>query len=186
MKRNKNFILPKIKSGLCLTVFFLLFFNAARGHSDLIDNTDGLVLVEKINDGDTVTVLVGKNSERVRLIGIDAPELGQEPWGEISKKHLAGIIASSSWKAKMEYDVERRDKYGRLLAYLWTKDGKLVNRMMVEDGYAFLFTFPPNVKHTGEFIEAYRKARKSKSGLWGRNGLNETPYQYRKKHPRID
>lgn len=186
MKPSRIFNFAKKQPGLCLTAFILLFLSAGVGYPGLTNGTAGLVKIEKVNDGDTVTIRAGRNSERLRLIGIDAPELGQEPWGEISKKYLANIIASSSGMVKLEYDVERRDKYGRMLAYLWTKDGKLVNRMMVEDGYALLFTFPPNVKHAGELVEAYRKARESRSGLWGRNGFNERPYEYRKKHPRIN
>src|SRR5512139_339939 len=78
----------------------------------------------RVDDGDTITVLLGnRHSERIRLIGIDAPEMGQKRWGERAKRHLAGMLASSR-NIYIEYDVERKDKYGRLLAYVRTADGR--------------------------------------------------------------
>jgi micrococcal nuclease len=147
-------------------------------------NTD-VVAVRSVNDGDTISAVVGGHFEKIRLIGIDAPEIGQEPWGEIAKRHLTEMIASSYWGVTIEYDIERRDKYGRLLAYLRTRDGRMVNREMLREGYAVIFTFSPNMKYTAEFIAAERYARKRKIGIWSRNGMREKPAVYRREHPRF-
>lgn len=138
----------------------------------------------RVDDGDTITVLLGnRHSERIRLIGIDAPEMGQKRWGERAKRHLAGMLASSR-NIYIEYDVERKDKYGRLLAYVRTADGRLVNAEMLKDGYAVLFTFPPNVRHVDELTAAQRQARERRLGIWGKDGLSQLPEDWRRRHPR--
>jgi micrococcal nuclease len=134
--------------------------------------------VIRVHDGDTVTLSYKGSKYRVRLIGIDAPELGQKPWGRISKNHLKEILPD---RIKIEMDVQSRDRYGRLLAYLRDENGTLINQKMVEDGYAVLLTIPPNVKHVDELKEAQRKAREAGRGLWGEDGLKESPSDYRKR-----
>jgi micrococcal nuclease len=146
---------------------------------------DQVVPVVIVNDGDTVSVLINKKREKVRLIGIDAPEIGQKPWGEEAKRYLESIINTSGWKVKIEFGVEKTDRYGRILAYIRTTDGSLINLMMIRSGYAMLYTVPPNVKYTEEFIKAQAEAREKRLGMWSENGLRERPQDYRKEHPRI-
>lgn len=144
--------------------------------------------VTEVHDGDTVSIRMSGfasiwvRTERVRLIGIDTPELKQEPWGRKAKKHLKEIISVSDWVVSVEMDVEERDKYGRLLAYLWDKNGVLINERMIEDGYAVLYTIPPNVKHSARFVEAQKKAQQRKIGIWGRRGLQQSPSDWRRQH----
>ncbi|MDI6801218.1 MAG: thermonuclease family protein [Thermodesulfovibrionales bacterium] len=145
------------------------------------------VRVTKVHDGNTVSIRISRLSlktERVRLIGMDAPELGQEPWGRRAKRHLKKLISDSDWIVRIELDINERDKYGRLLAYLWTDDKKLINERMIEDGYAVLYTIPPNVKHVERLIAAQKKAQTRKTGIWGKGGLRETPEEWRREHPR--
>ena len=149
------------------------------------DEKDALVPVTAVYDGDTVSVILKKRQEKIRLIGIDTPEIGQRPWGDKAKKYLETLLTSSEWKVKMEFDVDKRDKYGRILAYLRTSDGKLINILMVENGYAMLFTFPPNVKYVNELRAAEREARERRLGIWSEQGIKEKPVDYRKRHPRI-
>jgi micrococcal nuclease len=66
--------------------------------------------------------------------------------------------------------VEERDRYGRALAYVWLRDGRFLNRLLVARGYAQPLTVPPNVDHESEFVEAARRAREAGRGLWGRGG----------------
>lgn len=146
---------------------------------------DAWVIVTKVHDGDTITIKAGGRREKARLIGIDAPEMGQRPWGRRAKEHLEGLISSSSWSVSLEYDIEKRDKYGRLLVYATGKNERLINAEMVRDGYAVLFTFPPNVKHAVEFADVQRQAREGKVGIWGKNGLKKLPVDYRREHPRL-
>jgi micrococcal nuclease len=142
------------------------------------------VTVEKVYDGDTVGAVVGKHFQKIRLIGIDAPEMGQRPWGRRAKRHIEKLIDRASWRVRIEYDVETRDQYGRILAYLWTVRGKMINNEMVRDGYALLYTFPPNVKHVAELRAAQKLARSEGRGIWSPNGLKELPSEYRRQHRR--
>ncbi len=146
---------------------------------------DKFISVIAVHDGDTVSVILDNRKEKVRLIGIDAPEIGQKPWGEKAKKYLEALLNSSGWKVKPEFDVDKRDKYGRILAYLWTTNGEMVNLLMVKTGYAMLFTFPPNVKYVTELKSAQREARDRGLGIWAEKGLKERPGDYRREHPRI-
>jgi micrococcal nuclease len=170
------------------TVFFVIvavMYLVYDKNSDSKQNADGpFVPVVSVSDGDTVTVLIDRKEERIRLIGMDAPELGQKPWGQKSKQYLGELLRSSGWRVKLEYDVDKRDKYGRLLAYLRTADGQLSNVLMVENGYAMIYTFPPNVKYVGELKDAQRAARDKKLGIWSEKGLKERPRDYRRGHPR--
>jgi Micrococcal nuclease (thermonuclease) homologs len=96
--------------------------------------------VTEINDGDTITVAFKSKGifplriEKIRLIGIDAPELGQKPWGQKAKEHLKKLIEESDYYVKIELDIQQRDKYGRLLAYLWDTKGRNINYMMIKEG----------------------------------------------------
>jgi micrococcal nuclease len=147
-------------------------------------------VVTKVHDGNTVSIKVESFAgfplkiERLRLIGIDSPELRQEPWGRRAKRHLKKLISESSWVVTVEFDVEQKDKNGRLLGYLWNrKNGKLINERMIEDGYAVLYTFPPNVRHDERFIEAQKTAQLKGLGIWGKKGLTQNPSLWRKDHP---
>jgi micrococcal nuclease len=140
--------------------------------------------VVAVNDGDTVSVMIGRKKERVRLIGIDAPELAQRPWGAEAKRYLRELVTLSRNSVTLEFDVERRDQYGRLLAYVWTQDNRMINLEMLRNGYAVLYTMPPNVKHVGQLREGQQYARGKGLGIWGKNGLRETPRDYRNAHPR--
>jgi len=140
--------------------------------------------VVMVHDGDTVTLRMDGKEYRTRLIGMDAPETGQEPWGRKAKDHLQKIVKDSGGKVFVETDITRYDKYDRLLAYLWLDDTRMVNELMVKDGYAVLFTIQPNSRYADRFIKAQRFARENKANIWGPNGLTERPIEYKKKHPR--
>ncbi|MEW6068389.1 MAG: thermonuclease family protein [Nitrospirota bacterium] len=141
------------------------------------------VPVVAVHDGDTVSVIINSKEEKVRLIGIDAPEISQRPWGKRSQEYLETVLSSSGWKVKLETDIEKKDKYGRILVYLWSDDDKMINLLMVKSGNAMLYTVPPNVKHVDEFISAQREAKDKRLGIWGEKGLKEKPSDYRRKHP---
>lgn len=171
----------------CLLI--LSFISTAYGIKNRDDSHDtkgaGKTLrVKKIYDGDTVSALVNGRFEKIRLIGIDAPEVDQRPWGSKTRECLRSIVSATDSRISLEYDIERRDKYGRILAYVWTQDGKMINEEMMKKGCAVLFTFPPNVKYAERFRAAQKKAQELKEGIWGEHGLQESPYEYRKKHPR--
>ncbi|MEW6571598.1 MAG: thermonuclease family protein [Nitrospirota bacterium] len=182
-----NLVMRRKTAKILSAVFIILvsLFYILRNEFSLPfqQGSESLFFVTEINDGDTISVIMNKKREKVRLIGIDAPEIGQKPWGRRSKKFLKDLVSSSGWKVRVELDIQPRDKYGRMLAYVWTKDGRLVNLLMLKNGYAMLFTVPPNVKYVSEFREAQREAREKKRGIWSKNGLRERPRDYRREHP---
>ncbi len=137
-----------------------------------------------INDGDSVTILLDGKKQRARLIGIDAPEMGQEPWGRMSREHLRKLLKAYRWRVSIENGIEQRDKYSRLLVYLWAPDGQMLNERMLQDGYAVLFTIQPNSKYSERFRKAQRIAREKRRGIWGKDGLREKPLDYKRAHPR--
>lgn len=175
----------KIISIAVLTLICLLCGGMA-GNAPEGKKTDEInsAYIEKIIDGDSVEANIGGKKEQIRFIGIDAPELGQRPWGRRSRKFLEDLISASGWQVRIEYDVEKRDQHDRILAHIWGRNNKLLNEEMLSNGYAVLFTFPPNVKYVDRLRAAQVIARENKRGIWGKNGLKQLPSDYRKEHPR--
>ncbi len=171
---------------LIVAVVFACFFNASSISQSLAAQSLQEARVLEVNDGDTVTLKIDDRVYRTRLIGIDAPEMGQRPWGRRAKEHLIGILDHAGWTVYVETDVVKRDKYDRLLAYLWTKQKEFINEQMVLDGHAVLFTIRPNNKYARLFSRAEHRAKQEKSNIWGPKGLKESPAEYRKKHPRTE
>jgi len=122
------------------------------------------------------------NGSRVRLIGIDTPEChysrkllrdSRRNGKDIATITKLGSRAREFTKSlclgkavSLEYDVERRDRYGGTLAYLYLDDGRFVNAEIVKAGYAQPMTVPPNVKHADLFLNLEREARREGRGLW--------------------
>lgn len=173
---------PIRRSLFVITVFVYALIPAAQSifASPLLQEAR----VIAVNDGDTVTVRMNGREYRTRLIGIDAPEMGQEPWGQRSREHLRTILKALRWDVLIETDVVPYDKYNRLLVYVWDGKRTLINEQMLSDGYAVLFTIQPNSKYADRFKKVQRIAREKKLGIWGADGLKERPLDYKKKHPR--
>jgi micrococcal nuclease len=140
----------------------------------------GVGVVSKEVDGDTVHVQIGGTDEKVRFIGIDTPEThGRgglvECFGQKAADHTARLIPVGT-KVRLVRDAEARDRYGRLLAYVYRADDDLfVNLALARDGYADVLTYPPNVAHTGEFVAAVADARDHNRGLWSECGSADVP-----------
>lgn len=128
----------------------------------------GPAVVTRTVDGDTVYVRYQGQELDVRLIGIDTPEvdpsIGVECFGEEASRFTDGALTGHT--VRLEFDVERYDRYDRVLAYVWL-DGKLFNERLVADGYAVVTTFPPNVRYEDRFLTAQDVARRDERGLWG-------------------
>lgn len=140
--------------------------------------------VVRIIDGDTFVARLNGKDESVRLIGIDTPELNErQPYAEEAKEKSAELLMGG-W-VRLELDVRERDKYGRILAYVYVPmdstlrlhsgqagspqggDGELfVNLELVRQGYAQVLTIPPDVAHADDFREAQKLAQEENLGLW--------------------
>ena len=126
--------------------------------------------VIRVVDGDTIHVKIGDRVERVRYIGVNTPELhhprrGEEPGGREASRVNQQLVAGR--RVRLEMDVQPRDRYGRLLAYVWVGD-LMVNAELVRLGYAQVMTVPPNVRHQELFLKFQRDAREAGRGLWRR------------------
>ncbi|HEX2048831.1 MAG TPA: thermonuclease family protein [Acidimicrobiales bacterium] len=126
-------------------------------------------VVRTVVDGDTIEISGG---ERVRLIGIDTPET-KDPnrpvgcFGREATRFTATLLPRGT-PVRLVGDVEQRDRFDRLLAYVYRRaDGLFVNAELLRRGYAQLLTIPPNVAHTDEFVAIAAQARESSQGLWG-------------------
>ena len=124
----------------------------------------GYARVTKVTDGDTIQL---GNLGSVRLIGIDTPEVygGLECFGREASTFARRLLPLGI-RVRYRVGVDERDRYGRLLAYVWLPDGRMFNRVMVEQGYAQPLTIPPNVQFADVFRAAARAARKARLGLW--------------------
>ena len=129
-------------------------------------------VVERVVDGDTVDVVLGDRHERVRLIGIDTPEVyvaegPPECYGPEASAFTKQLLPEGT-EVRLERDVVGRDDYGRLLAYVYLAvDGRMANEMIVAAGVAQPLTIPPNSTFAARFVAAARDADAAWIGLWG-------------------
>ena len=170
-------------------VLILLYFGMRclpRQNAALPQKSAAVVYVTRAIDGDTIKLSTG---EHVRLIGIDTPESRYnsklERDAARSRKDMKAILkmgkqASDFTKRLvegkgiiLEFDLQKRDRYGRLLAYVYLEDGTFVNAKIVEEGYAQVMTIPPNVKYADIFLKAQEAARRSGKGLWAASSGKE-------------
>jgi micrococcal nuclease len=157
-----------------LKILVILVFSLS--HSGLLypeDSTHRYVYyqVRKVVDGDTFWIDNGSQKGlKIRIIGVDAPESRNSgkketaPFGKESTDYLKKLISGK--RVRLEFDIDRLDKYGRTLAYVYLEDGTFVNAALVKNGYATVMTVPPNVKYADTFLKLERKARNKKRGLW--------------------
>jgi micrococcal nuclease len=127
-------------------------------------------------DGDTIECrAVG----RIRLIGIDSPEGDQHPFGEAASDALTALLRQEG-TLRLEPDAELRDRYGRLLAYLW-RDQQMLNWQMVRMGWAAPLRFVPNVRYAETLAAASRQAQAERKGLWAVGGFDCLPALHRRR-----
>lgn len=130
--------------------------------------------VNRVIDGDTIEI---EGGERVRYLGIDTPETADprkpvQCFGiEASKKNQELVEGKT---VRLEKDITDRDKYGRLLRYVWVGD-LFVNLELVKQGFATSYSYPPDVKYQDQFLAAEREAREAGLGLWGNCPIPASP-----------
>lgn len=137
----------------------------------LKDKKAPLYKVLRVIDGDTI-VVEKDGQTRVRLMAMDAPELSTTRTGEVeyygaeAARYATELIEASDWEVRLTYDQVKQDKYGRDLAYVWLKDGRMLNAVLVADGYGYSYTSSPKPEYVDLFLALMRDAREHNRGLW--------------------
>ena len=132
-------------------------------------------MVKRVVDGDTIVVTLNGNDEKIRFIGMDTPETHgpgglRECWGEEATRDMEHLLPPGT-AVRMVRDKEARDRYGRLLAYVYrSSDGLFVNMEQVVRGNAIAKEFPPNTTYATSFRSAEREAHAANLGLWNTCG----------------
>lgn len=126
------------------------------------------VLVRNVVDGDTLRLRDGRS---VRLIGINAPEIGRkgrgsEPFAETAKRRLQALVAASDGRIGLVLGAEPKDKYGRTLAHLYSRSGDNLEAQLLSEGLGYRVAIAPNVRLAGCQQQAEQAARKARAGLW--------------------
>lgn len=134
--------------------------------SAIIEDVEKTFLVTRIIDGDTFEI---ETKQKVRLIGIDTPELNTtnrkavDCFAEEAKEKLTRLILNK--QVKFIKDISQTDRYGRLLRYAYVGD-TFINKILIQEGFAYAATFPPDVKYKSVFLVAQQQAKENDEGLW--------------------
>lgn len=170
----KRFVSP-VAGFLLLSFGFLIGFSVARIPQQPSSDQpvvavphEGTYAVARVLDGDTIELSSG---EKVRYLGIDAPELAQS-WGEKAWEYNKKLVEGKM--VRIELDRISRDPYGRILAYVWVEE-TLVNEALVHEGYARYFSpkGEPVPKHRDRIQKAEREAKEDHRGIWMEEWINE-------------
>ncbi|MFC1514591.1 thermonuclease family protein [Candidatus Omnitrophota bacterium] len=154
-----------------LCIFLLLFFLSSCADADY-----DLITIAEVIDGDTLALANGRH---LRLIGLDTPETKKKtaegfvddpaPFSLEAARFTRELAQGAS--CRVEFDLEKEDRYRRLLGYCFIQtEGSpeiFLNEQLLAQGYAVLYTYPPNTKYVDRFVAAQRLARREKKGLWG-------------------
>ncbi len=137
------------------------------------------VQVKRVLSGQTIEVVSNDKTMQVRLIGIDAPDLQQQPHGQAAKALLTQIIASK--EVLLELDEQKQDDFGRYLAYVWSD--RLVNEYLVKQGVVIVAVKSPNHKYDTRLVHAQEWARLMEQGIWNPSQpMKLTPAQFRSQY----
>lgn len=165
-KRKKSPVIPgliSLISALVLAVYALYTNQGETEQPNVLPSSSTTYRVVKVIDGDTIVL---DNREKVRYIGINAPEITKRDcFGNEAKKKNESLVLHK--EVLLEKDVSERDKYNRLLRYVYLTDGTFVNKTLVQEGYAYASSYPPDISRQEELLEAQREAKRNKKGLWG-------------------
>lgn len=168
--------LPKLTKRKVITaILFIIasiFIQFIPPQKKEIQQNNSLIKVHRVIDGDTIEL---ENKQKVRYIGIDTSEL-YHPAKQVQcfakEAYEKNRDLVEGKMVKLEKDVSERDKYGRLLRYIFlydppsTSEGLFINKYLVTEGFAHASTFPPDVKYANIFVNEQRNAALNKKGLW--------------------
>jgi micrococcal nuclease len=185
----KHTTIKRYRPPLLLLVAAVLLLLAPLGAAQSNGRASATVLA--VIDGDTLRVQLDGERELVRLIGIDTPESRANhratmqaernavdentilELGARASRAVSQMVAVGSG-VEIEFDVERRDRYGRLLGYVYGPDGAMLNERILQLGYAQLLTVPPNVRYVQRLRTAFEAGRSAQRGLWSAPGFTSS------------
>lgn len=173
-----------ITAVLSLVILLLIGTNNSQPAREVKDtlgiNTTGAYNVLNVEDGDTITVDMNGTRERVRFIGIDTPET-KDPrkpvqcFGSAASNYLKQLIGDNPVRLESDPESNNRDRYDRLLRYVYLPDGRLAQAEIIKNGYGFAYTSFPFSK-SEEFRALQTQARENNLGLWGQCDPEENKY----------
>lgn len=133
--------------------------------------------VVAVTDGDTIRVSIDGVEERIRLIGIDAPELHNpvECFGQQATDRAANLLLGESVALQADDSQDDRDRYGRLLRYVLLPDGTNVSEALLRGGYAFEYTYDQPYRYRDEFLAGQAAAEADRAGLWAADTCGGRP-----------
>lgn len=142
--------------------------------------TDDLYQVVKVIDGDTITVEKSGANETLRLIGINTPETVDprkpvECFGQEASNKAKELLSDKQVRLEADPSQGERDKYGRLLRYVFLADGTFYNKVMIQQGYAYEYTYDLPYKYQAGFKQAEQESRDAKRGLWADGACGGAP-----------
>ncbi len=161
----------QVRNALFLPILVLILL-VSPGLADADDKGTFMSII----DGDSMMVEIRGRAKEVRLIGVDAPEWGQE-YGTKAKAFSLKFCYGKT--LRLEYDVDRKDRFGRVLAYVYS-GRKMLNEELVASGLALAVKYKPNTKYHARLVQAQENAKKSRRGFWLHGGLKMTPREWRK------
>jgi micrococcal nuclease len=187
LTRISNFMAIGCGGMLGLVVLLALFVTLAGGasstssppkHAATQENGkaehlryDAVATVKDVVDGDTLRIVPSiDGDDEVRLIGVDTPETrdldaGEQPYGEQAFHFTKSVLDGK--KVGLEFDVERKDQHGRLLAYVYPMGDGMFNEILLRKGYAQVYIVQPNDEHQGKFAGEQEIAKEDDLGIWG-------------------
>lgn len=166
----KTFI-KKVTAGF--TTFAFIFSLTVVQQPVFASNKQIFYTVTKVIDGDTIQVKIGSKKEKVRLIGIDTPEIVDprktvQCFGKEASQKAKNLMLGKKVRLESDTTNSNRDKYNRLLRYVYLQDGTSVNEVMIKEGYAFTYVQFP-FQYMPKFKQYQSEAKSSNKGLWDAN-----------------
>lgn len=146
--------------------------------------------VTNVVDGDTIDIELSGKTERIRLIGINTaetvdPRKPVECFGKEASEKSKSVLNNATVTIETDSSQDSRDKYGRMLAYVFLSDGSNFNQMMIAEGYAYEYTYDKPYKYQKEFKEAQQKAQSEKKGLWSDTACSGQTNQPSQETPKV-
>ncbi len=164
----------KLKLSKIILLVIAFIFTGLIGyfipHKPIIKETPVLYKIMEVIDGDTIKVRINNQLEIVRLLGINTPEISnpykpEECYGEEASKRTKELLESKEVYLISDHQSLDKDKYGRLLRYIFLPNGELINATLIQKGYAFNYIYEP-FQFMKQFDYLEKQAKENKIGLW--------------------